>query len=46
MLTQAPAADGVALDELPNVDKWIKKLLARPGFEKGRHIPKHHAAFD
>ncbi|KAJ6788417.1 hypothetical protein PWT90_04698 [Aphanocladium album] len=39
-------ADGVALDELPNVEKWIKKLLERPGFEKGRHIPKHHTAFD
>lgn len=40
------AADGVTLDELPHVEKWIQKLLQRPGFEKGRHIPKHHTAFD
>ncbi|OAQ70811.1 glutathione S-transferase II [Pochonia chlamydosporia 170] len=30
--------DGVPFDEYPNLDKWLKKLLARPGFEKGRHV--------
>ncbi|KAK3190677.1 Glutathione S-transferase 2 [Lecanicillium sp. MT-2017a] len=39
-------ADGVSLDEFPHVEKWLKKLLQRPGFEKGRHIPKRHTAFD
>lgn len=39
-------ADGVSLDEFPHVEKWLKKLLERPGFEKGRHIPQHHSAFD
>ncbi|KAL4787606.1 glutathione S-transferase [Aspergillus varians] len=28
--------------EFPNVKKWMYKLLERPGFERGRHVPKHH----
>ncbi|GJN82012.1 hypothetical protein PLIIFM63780_005548 [Purpureocillium lilacinum] len=37
---------GVSLDEFPNVAKWLEKLLQRPGFEKGRHVPKPHTAFE
>ena len=25
---------------------WLYRLLERPGFEKGRHVPKPHTAFD
>ncbi|KAL2211851.1 glutathione S-transferase [Sarocladium strictum] len=37
---------GVDIAEFPNVDKWVLKLLERPGFEKGRHVPTPHKAFD
>ncbi|KJZ77693.1 hypothetical protein HIM_02870 [Hirsutella minnesotensis 3608] len=37
---------GVSLDEFPHLEKWLKKLLERPGFEKGRHVPSQHTAFD
>ncbi|KAI0802133.1 glutathione S-transferase [Xylaria sp. FL0064] len=30
------------MDEFPNVQKWMAKLLARPGFEKGRNVPGPH----
>ncbi|KAL4965769.1 glutathione S-transferase family protein [Aspergillus stella-maris] len=30
------------VDEFPHVQEWMYKLLARPGFEKGRHVPKPH----
>lgn len=26
--------------------KWLYKLLERPGFEKGRHVPSKHTAFE
>ncbi|KID70290.1 Disulfide-bond oxidoreductase YghU [Metarhizium brunneum] len=37
---------GVSLDEFPHLDKWLKTLLRRPGFERGRHVPNPHTAFD
>ncbi|KAF5673415.1 glutathione S-transferase [Fusarium heterosporum] len=37
---------GVDLSEFPNLEKWLYKLLERPGFEAGRHVPTHHTAFD
>ena len=37
---------GISLDEFPHVEKWLKMLLRRPGFEKGRHVPAQHTAFD
>jgi glutathione S-transferase len=37
---------GVSLDDFPHLDKWLNKLLERPGFEKGRHVPKRHTALD
>lgn len=37
---------GVSLNEFPHLDKWLKTLLRRPGFERGRHVPNPHTAFD
>lgn len=37
---------GVDIDEFPNLKKWLFKLLERPGFEKGRHVPTRHNAFE
>lgn len=37
---------GVSLDEFPALHKWLYALLERPGFEKGRHVPTRHVAFD
>lgn len=30
------------IDEFPHVKEWMYKLLARPGFEKGRNVPNPH----
>ena len=47
MLIHSPlASDGVSLDEFPHLEKWLGMLLERPGFEKGRHMPKRHTAFE
>jgi glutathione S-transferase len=35
---------GVDLDEFPHLEKWLEKLLARPGLEKGRNVPTPHTA--
>jgi glutathione S-transferase len=37
---------GVDLSEFPHLEKWLYKLLERPGFEAGRHVPTHHTAFE
>ncbi|KAJ4388821.1 Glutathione S-transferase 2 [Gnomoniopsis smithogilvyi] len=37
---------GVDIDEFPSLKKWLLKLLERPGFEKGRHVPSRHYAFE
>lgn len=37
---------GVDMAEFPELDKWLFKLLERPGFEKGRNVPTPHKAFD
>lgn len=34
------------IEEFPNLKKWLYFLLERPGFEKGRHVPTPHTAFD
>lgn len=46
ILTQSPEWAGVDLSEFPHLEKWLYKLLERPGFEAGRHVPTHHAAFE
>lgn len=33
---------GVDLDEFPNLKAWDERMLARPGVEKGRHVPEPH----
>lgn len=34
------------LSEYPHLEKWLYKLLERPGFEAGRHVPTPHTAFE
>lgn len=34
------------IDEFPSLKAWLFKLLERPGFEKGRHVPFRHNAFE
>jgi hypothetical protein len=33
---------GVDIDEFPALKAWDERMLARPGVEKGRHVPDHH----
>jgi glutathione S-transferase len=37
---------GIDIDEFPHLNAWIDRVLARPGVEKGRHVPKKHTALD
>merc|ERR1712054_360627 len=37
---------GVEIDDFPALKKWLYKLLERPGFEAGRHVPTKHTAFE
>ncbi|KAL2130742.1 hypothetical protein VTI74DRAFT_6006 [Chaetomium olivicolor] len=37
---------GISLDEFPLVNAWLDKVVARPGCEKGRHVPKPHKALE
>lgn len=37
---------GVDIDEFPSLKAWVYKLLERPGFEAGRHVPSRHYAFE
>ncbi|CAK7263572.1 Glutathione S-transferase 2 [Sporothrix epigloea] len=37
---------GLSLDDTPHLQAWFNKILARPGIEKGRHVPSHHGALD
>ncbi|RYP05709.1 hypothetical protein DL764_003634 [Monosporascus ibericus] len=37
---------GVDMAEFPVLNEWVKRMLARPGFEKGRHVPSRHKQFD
>lgn len=36
----------MSLDDFPHLNEWLERLLARPGLEKGRHVPKRHTALD
>ncbi|KAH6694294.1 glutathione S-transferase domain-containing protein [Leptodontidium sp. MPI-SDFR-AT-0119] len=37
---------GIDLDEFPAVKSWMYKLLKRPGFETGRHVPTRNTFLD
>ncbi|KAM5356491.1 hypothetical protein ACJ41O_003137 [Fusarium nematophilum] len=37
---------GVDLAEFPHLEKWLYKLLERPGFEAGRNVPTPHTALE
>ena len=30
------------MDEFPHLTAWDDRMLARPGVEKGRHVPSPH----
>lgn len=34
------------LDDFPNLNAWLERMLARPGVEAGRHVPSKHTAFE
>ena len=43
LIQHAPEYSGLAqLDEFPHLKDWMYKLLARDGFERGRHVPSPH----
>lgn len=34
------------INEFPALKKWRDLMLARPGLEKGRHVPSPHKALE
>ncbi|KAH7146663.1 thioredoxin-like protein [Dactylonectria estremocensis] len=36
----------IDLAEFPHLEKWLYKLLERPGFRQGRNVPSPHTALD
>ncbi|RHZ48642.1 glutathione S-transferase family protein [Aspergillus thermomutatus] len=37
---------GVEIDEFPHLKAWEERMAARPGVEKGRHVPSPHTMKD
>ena len=37
---------GIDIDEFPALKAWDERMLARPGVEKGRHVPDRHTIKD
>ena len=37
---------GIPTDEFPHLNAWVDKVVARPGSEKGRHVPSPHTALE
>lgn len=37
---------GVDIEEFPTLKAWDERMLARPGVEKGRHVPDRHGIKD
>lgn len=33
---------GVDINEFPSLKAWEERMLARPGVERGRHVPSPH----
>jgi glutathione S-transferase len=33
---------GVEIDDFPHLKAWEERMAARPGVEKGRHVPEKH----
>lgn len=33
---------GVEIEDFPTLNAWLERMYARPGVEKGRHVPKRH----
>jgi glutathione S-transferase len=36
----------VDINEFPALKKWRDQMLARPGVEKGRHVPSPHKVLE
>lgn len=34
------------MDDFPHLNAWVDRVVARPGAEKGRHVPKPHTALE
>jgi glutathione S-transferase len=34
------------LDDFPNLNTWLERMLARPGVEAGRNVPSKHTAIE
>jgi len=45
-LAATPDWAGIPLDEFPHLDAWVDRMVARPGIEKGRHVPSKHTALE
>jgi glutathione S-transferase len=37
---------GVDIEEFPTLKAWSERMQARPGVEKGRHVPEYHSMID
>ena len=37
---------GIDWSDMPHLQAWFHTILARPGIEKGRHVPSRHTALD
>lgn len=37
---------GIDIDAFPALKAWEERMMARPGVEKGRHVPERHAIKD
>ena len=46
MAAGAGAGAGVEIDDFPNLKAWEERMMARPGIEKGRHVPDRHGIKD
>jgi len=37
---------GVPINDLPHLSAWIDRMVARPGIERGRHVPTKHTVLE
>ena len=46
MLTPLVDWAGVPINDLPHLSAWIDRMVARPGIERGRHVPTKHTVLE
>lgn len=34
------------MDDFPKLNAWVERVVARPGSNKGRHVPSEHKALE